>query len=483
MKTSRDGRSGLWKNWWRHQSCRPIAYFEPGSVDQLVAIVRKSRGPGAAVKVIGGGHSLSTIACTQGSMISLDRLNGVVDIDTAGRTITVEAGLRLYELNEILARVGLALPTLGSIAEQSVAGAISTGTHGIRSRTGLLATMVMGLELVTATGEILTLSRDENEELFLAALVGLGALGIISKVTLRCGAEFSLHEVMEWMSAESILGRLDSLIETNEYCRVFWTPGEKLALLQCANRAEPATGPRARAPLMTAVKDMSWLLRKGRVGARRERTDRSDRILCNPRWFTRTVGVLNYASDFVKGVFLNSEYGIDQDRAVEALRELHRLGRQGLRFYAPLELRFCTGDDAWLSPAHGRDTCFVGFNGWAGRANPEFLGAFRQYEAVMKRFDGRPHWGKTHFYAHEDLRRTYPRWEDFRAMRARIDPDDLFVNDYLRETLAIGRQTHGLEGEVRPMGGRDRSVVGDWLRVRDGAGQTRSEGRPGGAAP
>jgi L-gulonolactone oxidase len=418
----------MWSNWSRGQSCAPAEHVRPASRAELSeAVVR-----GRAVRVAGAGHSFSGVVPTDGTLLSLDRLDRVLDVDRASGLVRAEAGIRLHRLVRELHAHGLALPNLGDIDAQSLAGALVTGTHGTGAKLGNLAASVEAMELVLADGSELTV--DGGDELN-AARVGLGALGVVAAVTLRCVPAFRLHAVDAPLPLDDVLGGLDRHVDGNDHFELFTFPHSPIALTRTNNRSDAPPTPRRprREWLQDVVLDnhvfglLNRVARRapktipslnrlaGRSASRRERVADSFDVFASPRLVR----------------FEEMEYALPREHAVEAMRAARQiLERYPVSF--PIELRFSAGDDALLSPAHARETAYVAVHVFEGMS---FEAPFREVEAVMGEWGGRPHWGKRSFLSAAELAPRYPRWADFAAIRERLDPDGRFVNAWVRQSL------------------------------------------------
>jgi L-gulono-1,4-lactone dehydrogenase len=427
----------VWRNWGRNQTCHPAAVETPASELEVAEAVRRAAAAGQTVKAVGSGHSFTGAACTDGRLVRLDRLDRVVAIDAEAGTATVEGGIPLWRLNDELAQRGLALQNLGDIDRQTISGAIATATHGTGAAFGGLATFVRGLEMVTADGELVRCSADEEPEIFHCARVGLGALGIVTKVTLQCVPAFRLHAVEQPALLADVLADLDDLVARNEHFEFYWLPHTERCSTKENNRT---TEPVRRKDKLHTWRDeivlpnavfgaACWIGRAapslipgmaGRLAStfgRLELVDRSDRIFCSPRLVH----------------FVEMEYAIPREHAVEAVLAVRTLiDERGFRISFPIEVRFVAPDDVPLSTAYGRETCYIAVHVHAGA---EYEPYFRGVEAIMDRFGGRPHWGKLHFQSAATLAPRYPEFDRFRAVRDRLDPDRRFRNDYLDRVL------------------------------------------------
>lgn len=432
-----------WRNWGRTQSCTPKAVARPQTEHEIRQLVGDARARWGRVKVVGAGHSFTDIACTDGVHVSLDDYNRVVDVDRRNNRVTVQAGIRLRDLNEALAREGLAMSNLGDIAYQSIAGAISTGTHGTGRTFGNLATFVSELTMVLADGSVLRCAPEVDDRTFRAAQVGLGALGILSTVTLRCEPAFSLRANEDAAKLDDVLGSLDELFDSNEHFEFYWFPHTSRAWTKANNRTTDAPTPRRRWKefqndiLMSNVA-FGALCRVGKARPDRipnlmrklvapgvgriRRVSRSDLVYTSPRLVR----------------FAEMEYAIPRVHAREAIEGVRKvIDANDFKVNFPIEVRVVAPDDILLSPAHGRETCYIAVHLYRGM---DYEPYFRAVEELMMRFDGRPHWGKLHFRDAASLRQTYPAYDDFIAVRDALDPSGLFRNDYLDRVLGVPPQ-------------------------------------------
>jgi FAD-linked oxidoreductase len=426
-------------NWAGLEQCRPSRIERPQGTDELVAAVKAAERDGLPVRAIGAGHSFTGAAMTDGVLLRLDRHAGLVSADRASGRVTVEAGMLLEQLNPLLDQLGLALSNLGDIDRQSVAGAISTGTHGTGARLGGLASQVVGLELVLADGTVVACSADTEPELFAFARVSLGALGLVSTVTLQCEPAFALHAQERPMPLAEVLDRLDELVEDNEHVEFYWWPHTGTTLTKRNNRLAAGEVPEPLSPRRAWLEDelmtntvFGQLCRLGRrvpavvpqvnrLAARlmgdRDFSDASHRVFCSPR----------------RVRFAEMEYAVPRAEVAEALRGVQRvveLGPAPVSF--PVEVRFTAADDIPLSTAYGRDTAYLAVHMFQGVPYEWY---FRGVEAVLAGLGGRPHWGKLHFLDAAGLRPRYPRFDEFVALRDRLDPAGRFANDYLDRVL------------------------------------------------
>lgn len=437
MSSTASGKNGTWRNWGGTVAARPAREVAPASVEELAAAIRRAAEDGLKVKAVGSGHSFTSIAATDGVLIRPQLLTGIRHIDREAGTVTAEAGTPLKRLNVALAREGLSLANMGDIMEQTVSGATSTGTHGTGRDSASIAAQIKALELVTADGSVLTCSEKENPEVFAAARIGLGALGVVTAITFAVEPIFLLTAREEPMPFARVLAEFDELWTENEHFEFYWFPhtgstntkrnnrsagpekpvgqlagwfeDELLSngvfqVAQWVGRAVPATIP--------AIAQVS-----SKALSARTYTDIPYKVFTSPR----------------RVRFVEMEYAVPREAVVETLRELKAMvERSGLRVSFPVEVRTAPADDITLSTASGRDSAYIAVHMVKGTP---FQRYFTSAERIFTAHEGRPHWGKIHTRDAEYFAGVYPRFEEFTALRDRLDPDLLFQNDYLRRVL------------------------------------------------
>ncbi|MEW2529594.1 D-arabinono-1,4-lactone oxidase [Streptomyces sp. NPDC047071] len=432
------GRSrAAWRNWAGTVSAHPAREATPASVDELVAAVRGARAEGLTVKAVGTGHSFTAAAATDGLLIRPDLLTGIRAIDHAAGTVTVEAGTPLKRLNAALAREGLSLTNMGDIMEQTVSGAVSTGTHGTGRDSASIAAQITALELVTADGQVLPCSRDEHPDVFAAARVGLGALGVISAITFSVEPLFFLQAREEPMSFDRVTGSFDELATENEHFEFYWFPHTDNCTTKRNNRSlGPAAPPGA---ISAFVEDE--LLSNGlfqvvnSLGRAVPATIPAIARISSKALSARTYTDIPYKvfTSPRRVRFVEMEYAVPREALVDALRELKTMiERSPLRVSFPVEVRTAPADDITLSTASGRDSAYIAVHLYKGTP---FRTYFSAAEQIFVAHEGRPHWGKLHTRDAAYFAKAYPRFGEFTALRDRLDPDRLFANAYLRRVL------------------------------------------------
>ena len=445
--------TGTWQNWAGNVTANPARVRMPRSAAEVADEVVKAGADGLRIRMAGTGHSFTPAVCTDGVLLRPDGLTAIRSIDASAGLVTVEAGCPLRRLNEELLANGLSLTNMGDIQVQTVAGATQTGTHGTGKASGGVAAQIAGLELVLADGRIVTCSAGQEPtdtapaktapaktapaDLFSAARVGLGALGLLTAVTFRVEPTFLLHAREEPMRWSEVMARLPELISDNEHFEFFWFPHSEGCLTKRNNRS---AGPAQPLPAWRHWLDDEFLsntvfgatCRLGYVApatikrvnsaasralSARSYTDAPYRVFTSPR----------------RVRFKEQEYAIGVEHLADALVELRGLfARRDWLISFPIEVRIAPADDPWLSTAYGRDSAYIAIHVFHASPHAEY---FRDVESIMTAVGGRPHWGKMHTRDAEYLRGVYPKFDDFVALRDVVDPDRRFTNDYLNQVL------------------------------------------------
>jgi FAD-linked oxidoreductase len=419
---------------------RPDVVAHPGDTDAVVAAVDRARHDGTTVKMVGTGHSFTAIATPGHTMLRPDRLSGIVAVDRDAMTVTALAGTPLRVLNTELERLGLSLHNMGDIADQTLAGAISTGTHGTGGVAAGLSAQVAGLQLVTGTGEVLTATAGDNADVLDLARVGLGAVGVLTTVTFRVEPLFLLEAHEQPMTWDQALGSFDELVSANHHLDLYWFPHTDRVLAKQNNRLDAAT--EEAEPLSSA---RAWvedeLLANRAFGLLCTGANRAPGVIPRMNRMTSRLLTERRYSDVAHRVFTSHrgvvfkemEYAVPRTAGLDALRAARRaIEASSWRISFPVEVRVAPQDDVPLSTAYQRDTVYLAFHTHRDADHTEYFAAI---ERIMREHEGRPHWGKLHSLGAAELVDSYPRFADFLALRDRLDPDRVFANDHLRRLL------------------------------------------------
>ncbi|AXK33417.1 FAD-binding protein [Streptomyces armeniacus] len=436
--TARTTRNGpTWRNWAGNVGTRPLRTVAPSSTAALAEAVRRAAEDGLNVKPVGAGHSFTSVAATSGVLLRPERLCGIREIDRERGTVTVAAGTPLKQLNEVLAGEGLSLANMGDIMAQTVSGAVSTGTHGTGRETASIAAQIRGLELVLADGSVLRCSADEHPEVFTAARIGLGALGVISEITFAVEPVFLLTAREEPMRFDRVTAEFDQLAAENEHFEFYWFPHTDGCSTKRNNRSAGPAAPLPRVRgwvddelLSNGVFQAACALGKAAPGTVPAIAKLSSRAL-SARTYTDIPYRVFTSPRRVR--FVEMEYALPRAAAMDALRALKTMvDRSRHRVSFPVEIRVAPADDIPLSTAQGRDTAYIAVHTYRGTPHEAY---FTAAERIMTAHGGRPHWGKLHSRDAAYLAGVYPRFAEFTKLRDRLDPERVFANDYLRRVL------------------------------------------------
>lgn len=430
-----------WKNWWVNQVCAPEKYYKPNNLEEIIEIIRSANAQEKKVKVVGSGHSWSKIVCTDEYMISLERLNKVLAIDKKEKTITAQSGIYVYQLNDFLFKNGLALSSLGTVSDQTIAGAIATGTHGSSLYHGGIAESILELELIDGMGNIIQCSKTENADIFAAACINLGSLGIITQIKLQCEDFFFLAEKLEIQPIENVLENLEFLSQ-QEYFRFWYETQKQTAILSTFLRQPISSNNHFIYFIRYVFNQLYWLFWNGIVNFGLSYkikpltiVGRSYHIFNYPKLLLKTAKVLfNLTNGYHnKRIFL-PEYGIGVEKVSIACKKIINAVHQGkIKGNLKIEVRFGAAEETWLSTAYHRPSCYIQIEYWKGRFKSEedYTRAIVEIDNMMKDFDARPHWAKDNIYTQDDWKKVYPCWEDFCQLRQKLDPNQCFSNEYL----------------------------------------------------
>ncbi|TCB57707.1 D-arabinono-1,4-lactone oxidase [Acinetobacter terrae] len=414
----------VWRNWSGSQY-GSAEIFKPRQINELKKLLKSH----AQIRAVGAGHSFSALVKTDAVLINLDRFKGVVTFDEDQTQCTVQAGTRLYDLGEYLAPINQALPNQGDIDQQSLAGAISTGTHGTGIDLPCLSAFVEGFELLTADGELLQCDRQQNTEIFQAGRVALGSFGILTKITLQNRSRYKLKEQIRLCPLQEVFANIDQWKHQHRHIE-FWAflhsdqvmlktldetddaiqprqdawPSEDALLTLCSEltRRLPVTNPYLQKLLSVFVKPTCYV-------------DWSNQIFPTPR----------------NTKFNEMEYQLPVEQGLQCLEEvLHILRKHQVPMFFPIEFRYVKGDDIWLSPFYRRDSVSISIHQFHKQ---DYHAVFDLVEPILQKYQGRPHWGKLHSMTTASLRDLYPKWDDFMALRQQLDPNQKWLNPHLKQ--------------------------------------------------
>lgn len=420
-----------WKNWSGGQSCTPSVRVAPSGEAELAEIVKGSAAP---IRAVGAGHSFSGLVPTEGTLLSLDRMSGLVRADAAAGRATFKAGTRLGATGAALAENGLALENMPDINKQTIAGAISTATHGTGSDIGSLSTFVEGMRLMTASGEAIDIDAGKTPELFQAARVSLGALGIVTETTLAARPLYKLKRRTWTAPVEEMLEQAPELWAKHRNFEFYYIPYSGMTIGIVNDETDEAETPEPVNEDDDGLRQLQqlqdwlgwspsarrWVIQKILGGMEpEERVDYSHKTLSTERNVR----------------FNEMEYHLPREAGPEALKEIiEAIETNDVEVFFPIEFRTVAPDDIWLSPFYRRESCSIAVHRYH---EEDYTPYFSLIEPIFRKYEGRPHWGKLNTLKAADFASLYPKWSDFLDVRAELDPEGKFLNPYLRDVFGV----------------------------------------------
>jgi FAD-linked oxidoreductase len=420
-----------WHNWSGNLSANPVSRIAPADEGELADILKSAETP---VRMVGAGHSFSPLVPTSGTMLTLDRMAGVSNIDATTHQADVAAGTRLYRMSNELAEAGLSVDNLPDINKQSLAGALATSTHGAGAKLGAMPTFVECLRLMTASGKLIDCDNSKNPEIFQAARVSLGSLGVLTSARMQATPLFKLKRRTWVQPVEEMLERLPELEKTHRNFEFYYIPYSGLALGITNDLTDEAETPAPENMDDDGLRELKllddwlgwspslrrWAIQKALADyPSEERVDFAHKTLSAER-----------------GVRFNEmEYHLPRETAPDALRKIiSTIEDNNIKVFFPIEFRTIAPDDIWLSPFYKRQTVSIAvhqFYEW------DYLGYFAAIEPIFREHNGRPHWGKVNTLKAADFAALYPKWNDFLAVRKELDPTGKFLTPYMREVFGL----------------------------------------------
>jgi len=426
-----EGAAGpTWQNWSGLLHARPSAIATPANEAELQALMVRSHGE---IRPMGSAHSSAALVPTSGTIVATDRMSGLVSVDRQAMTVTAHAGTRLGTLTRLLDAQGLALRNLPDIDTQTLAGAISTGTHGTGAKLPGLHADLVGMRIVTPDGRIVALDERQNAEMLPAARVALGSLGLLSQVTLRVVPAYNLERRVWLIPINELMEKAPSLAAKHRHFGFFYLPftGFAAAITQdIYTGSDLVSPPTADNEVLADLRRMRdwlghfpqmrrWLAEKllSRYEPELER-ERSYRLLAQDR----------------PNRFNETEWHVPVQRSMDCLRKVITTLERRNEVFWPMEIRFIAGDDAWLSPFYQQDSCSIAVQAASGEPHDYLV---TDFTPIFRAHGGRPHWGKLHTLNATELASAYPRWADFQRVRRHFDPQGRMLNEHLRKVFGI----------------------------------------------
>lgn len=427
------------KNWARNLQWDPSEVCHPNTEEEIKSIVLRAANTKSKIRLIGTGHSFSPLCQTNHITMTLDNYQGLISTDKQLCQATVKAGTKLNYLGELLFKEGMAMENLGDIDVQSIAGTISTGTHGTGKEFGTISTQVIALKFINGKGKIISCSKTNHPELFSAAQVSLGVLGVITEVTLQCIPIYKLELLNQKEPLDAVLSNLRERNSTNRNFEFYWFPYTTSTLTKTSNIVSDSD-----------VDKMNFF----NYWSEYFIENYSFKLLCEyarifPSAKQRVSKICAASISSVKKIlyshkiyatqrlvkFTEMEYNIPADAYQDAWTEVQKIVNSGkYNIHFPIENRWAKGDDIMMSPSYGRDSAYIACHVYQNKDHKPY---FTALEDVFKAYDGRPHWGKINTLNTSDIEERYPLFSEFLKHRQAQDPDGIFVSPYIEKLLGL----------------------------------------------
>ena len=427
-----------WTNWSGSVQANPELVSYPKTEEAISKLVQQAAESKKRIRVVGSGHSFTPLVASNQIFISLDKLQGVIEIDAEKKEAEIWAGTKIKALSKVLFEAGLAQENLGDVDVQSIAGATATGTHGTGINFGNISTQIISMSFIDGQGNLVSCSESDKPDVFNAARISLGALGIITRVRLRLQSSYRVEYTERREDFDTCLSKVDDYIHQNRNFEFYWFPYSEHCQLKFMNETEKPAKINGFARFMNDffVENVAfWTLCKIVYFFPKTRFKMGPLIgsFVSPRKNIHYSHLLYATIRLVK--FQEMEYNVPLEVFPEVAQEIKkRITDKKHNTHFPTENRFVKGDDIWLSPAYKRKSAYIAVHVFKGM---EYLRYFKDMEDIFKDYGGRPHWGKMHFRRAEELAELYPKWSDFMKVRERFDPQKIFLNDYLLELFGL----------------------------------------------
>lgn len=416
-----------WRNWSNSQLCFPAARKAPANVAELQELIASANG---VVRPVGAGHSFTPLVPTDDTIVSLSRLSGLIEHDNKRLQAKIWAGTRLGDIGKPLEDIGQAMINMPDIDEQTLSGSIATATHGTGAGIGSLSTFVEGLQLITAKGDVIDCDAANNADIFEAAKVSLGALGVITQIKLQNMAPYRLKRETVWREFDEIIEIADEQANNNRNFEFFYIPFTGMGWTDVHSLTTQPTGSSQKLDsnegandLKTARDLLSWSPKLRELVLSTYMKTIEDELTIESSW-------KNYSNE--RNVRFNEmEYHLPREHGIQALKEIRTaLEKNHHEVFFPIEVRYVKSDDIWLSPFYQRETMSIAVHRFF---EEDFKPFFKTIEPIFNKYHGRPHWGKLNTLNSANFAKLYPRWQDFAEVRKQLDPSGKFLNTYLKQ--------------------------------------------------
>lgn len=425
-----------WKNWAGNVACKPDNYAKVSSVEQVQTLVKKANSEDKKIRVVASGHSFTAVCATDSIMLDISEMSGVVEVHQNEQQITFWAGTNVRTASELCLENGLAMENLGDFDKQTLAGAISTGTHGTGIRLGGMAQQVRAFWVVNGEGELLECSAEKNAEIFEAGRVAVGTFGVIVKVKVQLVEAYKLKCESELVDLVEIADEIQNMLQENRNLEFFYFPMTTKAMRKKLNKTdEPVKDPKIKNYINQKILE-NYALKAVCDGTAKFKWN-AKKINSLMASFVSKDCRINYYNKILATDrhvrFFEMEYNIPATHFKDFFQDYRQMMEaHDFHVYFPVEIRWVQADDIWMSPTYQRDAVYFAVHCYYKEHVPAYFDAV---EKLAMKYEGRPHWGKMHNQTPAYLKKVYPKWDDFHAIRKKLDPNQLFVNEYLEKVF------------------------------------------------
>ena len=426
------------ENWAGNVKWTPQEVLLPKSEEEIADIIKRATSSGKSIRTVGSHHSFTPLLATNSVSLSLDEMQGLISKESDNRAVAW-AGTKLKKLSELLAENGLAQENMGDINVQSVAGAISTGTHGTGITLGSVGTQVEEITFVNGLGELITLNEENNYHEFKCAQLSLGSLGVITRMKMRCKEAYNLELDIRKEKLSDVLANLDAIVDENRHFEFYSIPNSQWSQTKRSNIVSQEAGHTSKfSAFINDIVLENWALQllcsinKTIPSSSKTISNLIGSFISNEKKIQQSHKVFSTVRN-VK--FTEMEYNIPYESYQEVVKEMLKLiDKNNYRISFPQEHRFVQADDIYLSPAHNRKSAYIASHVYKGMDNTSY---FKDLEDLFIAHGGRPHWGKMHTRDASFFRKAYPKFDDFLQVRAKHDPNGIFLNDHLKKVFGV----------------------------------------------
>ncbi len=425
------------KNWAGNLNFNPEKIFEPQSISDIQAMVNEAGKNNKTIRPIGSGHSWTGLVASDDYFFHLNEMQGITRCDQTNSTVTAFAGTKLSRFGDEAFAHGFSMENQGDIDKQSLAGAMSTGTHGTGIGLQSVSNQARELKMVLASGEIQTINTAHDENLYQAARVSFGSLGLIAEATLKLVPAYKLKVTSFAEEMDRALLKLSERLAKHRHLEMFYFPVGDWSMVKMMDKTDEPVHKNGLLQKFNDVVLENYLYELlNKIAFRMNTYNGIDKIMRNFVTPHSRVAWSHKAFPTDRSIrFMEMEYNFPLEKFNDVFEEIKAaIKKNKYQTLFPIEIRFVKGDNIWLSPAYGRDSVYLAIHTYI---QEDYKPYFNTVEAIFKNHGGRPHWGKWHSLKDKDFEKVYPKWNEFKAIREGLDPHGRFLNSHLKDIFGV----------------------------------------------